>query len=234
MAQAMGILKIDRGDASNALGEDIGSRNLFAEGQGGEDRQLAAGIEAVNVSGGVSLSVAKALGFGQDVGEGGAVALDFGQNVVAGSIKDAVESFDPVAADAFAQDRMDRDAASDAGFHRDVRAVGDGRFDEGRALGGHEFLVRGDNAFAGSKGRLDDLLRHALTADEFGDNFDFWMIDDFAPIRRNQRIGEGGGDLFACNGSGAERFDDQTKAQFLGDGIAGLGQDGHGTRADVA
>lgn len=73
-----------------------------------------------------------------------------------------------------------------------------------------------------------------MTADEFGHNFDFRMVDDFAPIGRNQRIGQGGGDLFAFDRSSTERLDNQAKTKFLSDGIACLGQNRHGSRADVA
>ena len=110
----------------------------------------------------------------------------------------------------------------------------DGRVNQRRALGGHELFVRGDDAFARGEGRLDDLLRHALTADEFGHNFDFRVVYDFAPIGRNQRIGEGGGNLLAFDRSSTERLDDQAKTKFLCDRIARLGQNRHGSRADVA
>ena len=67
--------------ASNATGP--------AEGEGGEDRELVGGIDAVDVEGRVGLRVAEPLRLGEHVGELAAALLHHGQDVVAGAVEDA-------------------------------------------------------------------------------------------------------------------------------------------------
>ena len=49
-------------------------------------------------------------------------------------------------------------------------------------------------------------------ADEFGDDLDFGVVDDLAPVGGEQRAREGGGYLFAVERPGAERLDDEAEA----------------------
>lgn len=147
VAEPVGVLEIDGADAADAFGVDIGGNDALTKGEGGEDGEFGAGVETVDVGGGVGFGIAKALRFGEDLAEGGAVAFDFSEDVVAGAVQDALEGGDVIAGDAFAQDGMDGDAAGDAGFHGDVDSGPDGAVPNARAIEGHEFLVGGDDGF---------------------------------------------------------------------------------------
>ena len=76
------INKIDRHDAPDALGINVGRRDLLAERERCENRQFRAGIEAVDVGAGVGLGVTELLRICQRFLEGQAVLSHFSQYVV--------------------------------------------------------------------------------------------------------------------------------------------------------
>src|SRR5690606_3750761 len=69
VAQAMGVLKIDGLNASNSVGIDIGGRNLLAESESSQDRELRPSIEAVNIRSGIGFRKAEALCFPENLVE---------------------------------------------------------------------------------------------------------------------------------------------------------------------
>jgi hypothetical protein len=69
VAELVGVAEILRGDAADAFDEDVAGGDAFAEGEGGEDGEFGAGVEAIDVGSGVGFSVAEGLGFGKDVSE---------------------------------------------------------------------------------------------------------------------------------------------------------------------
>ena len=97
VAELVRVLEVEGREAADAFGVDVGWRDLFAKSEGGQKGAFGAGVEAVEVGAGVGFGIAEALGFGENGFEGGAVAFDFGEDVVAGSVEDAVEGFDAVA-----------------------------------------------------------------------------------------------------------------------------------------
>ena len=126
------------------FGEDVRRRDSLAEGQGREDRQLRARVEAVDVGARIGLGVTQSLGLGEHRLERAAVLLHFGQDVVAGSVQDSVERRHAIPGNSLAQHGVNRDAARHAGFHRHVHARADGPVPQVRPAQRHQFLVRGD------------------------------------------------------------------------------------------
>ena len=91
----------------------------------------------------------------------------------------------------FAQRFDDGNAAANAGFVIKIRAVFRRGGEQFLAVRGEQRLVRGDHGFAlfqrGEHHRLGD----AGAADQFDDDVDFGIVDDFLPVRRHQGTGMG-------------------------------------------
>ena len=134
-------------------------RDLLAERQRRQQHQLGAGVVAVDIGAGVGFGIAQRLRLFQHRRQRHAALFHLGEDVVAGAVEDAVERRDVVARDAFAQHRVDRDAAADAGFHGQVDAGADGAVPDLRPAGGHQFLVGGDHRFAVLNGGFDNLAK---------------------------------------------------------------------------
>lgn len=229
-----GVAEVDGGNGADAGSGNVGGRQLDAEREGGEEGEFGAGIEAVDVGGGVGFGVAEALGFGENGVEFAVILLDFAEDVVTGAVEDAVEGFEAVGGDTFAKDAVDGDAAADAGFHGEEDTAGRSLAPEGDAVEGDEFLVGGDNGLAGGDGGLDDFPGDGGAADQFGDDFDVRVGDDVAPVVGDEGAVKPRGESLRGGRAAADGGDDEAKAELLGDLAGVFGENGKRTGADIA
>ena len=113
----------------------------------GEDAELGARVEAVDVGGGVGLGVAGGLGLGEGLGEAGA-GLHVREDEVAGAVDDAGDARDAIALQALQDGGNDGDATGDGRVEEQLRAVLASEFGERGAAIGDELLVRGNDGDA--------------------------------------------------------------------------------------
>jgi len=84
------ILEIERRDAPDALHEDVRRRDLLAEGQRGQEHQLAARVVAIHVGAGVGFGIAQALREAIMVSISRR-SFDLGEDVVTCPVENAVQ-----------------------------------------------------------------------------------------------------------------------------------------------
>ena len=84
------VLEVVRAEPGYALAVDIRVLDSSSKGQCGQNRELEGGIRTVDVVGGVRLGEAELLGFPQGLLETGPVLGHPGEDVVGGSVDDAV------------------------------------------------------------------------------------------------------------------------------------------------
>ena len=89
----------------------------------GQDGELGAGVEAVNVFRGVGFGESEFLRFLQGVGKRNSGAFDSGQDVIAGAVENAAELDEFVSGETFLQAGDDGDASGNRGSECDVRVV---------------------------------------------------------------------------------------------------------------
>ena len=167
-AQLVGIVEIDRRDLPDAFDVDGGEIDRRAEGDGGQDRQLVRGIDAVDVEAGIGLGIAQSLGIGQHVGEVAAGGPHLRQDVVAGAVENAVDLRHGIAGQTFAQPLDDRDAAGHRRLEGDGQAARFGLPGDLGAMDGQQRLVGGDDVLTGLQRGGDGVARRAFrAADQF-------------------------------------------------------------------
>ena len=140
---------------------------------------------------------------------------------------------DAVARDAFAQNRVDRDTAGDAGFHGeiDVGLMARSQISAPQSAISSLLAVTMDLPLAMAPSMIS--LRDGRAADEFGDDIDFGMRDNLAPVSRAQGIAGAFVRASGSDGAAADRSDAQTESQFQRDLVGIGGQDSERTRAHI-
>ena len=138
-------------------------------GDAGEDAELGAGVEAVDVGGGIGFGVTELLGVGEDGGVVGA-SLHAGEDVVAGAVDDAAEAGDLVAAEALKHAGDDGDSAGDGCSVDELDVVLGGEFGEAGAAIGDELLVGCDDGFAGGDGLAEPRFGWVEAAHQLDDD----------------------------------------------------------------
>src|SRR4051812_12008915 len=129
---------------------------------------------------------------------------------------------------------MNRDAAADAGLHREIDSRLDSAVPDLRAACRHQFLVGGDYALAIGDGGIDNLRRDGGSADQLGNDVDIRMRHHVAPVGRLEHGTERGWDVLRIDGAAADCDDLQLVAEFERDLVAVFGQDRKGAGADIA
>ena len=162
---------VHRRHPGDAFAVHVARHHLAAEGDGGEDRGLGPGIEALHVGSGVPLRVPQALGLGQRLGVGRALFGHPGEDVVRGAVDDAHHPADALACQRLAQRPDQGDPTRHRRLVEQVEACVRGRLEQLAPDVGEQLLVGGDDRFSGLEGledqhagRLDaaDYLHHHL------------------------------------------------------------------------
>ncbi len=136
----------------------------------GQDGELGAGVEAVNVFGGIGFGETELLRFFQRVGKRNSGAFDSGQDVIAGAVENAAELDEFVSGEAFLKAGDDGDASGNRSSECDVSVVLAGQADEIGALPGDELFVGGDHRLAGLQRAAHPVAGGIDAADEFDDD----------------------------------------------------------------
>ena len=126
--------EVDGFDGGDGLGGDGVGVELGVHGDAREDAELGAGVEAVDVGGGVGLGVAQLLRVGEDGGVVGA-GLHAAEDVVAGAVDDAAEARHLIAAEALQHAGDDGNSAGDGCAVDELDVVLRGEFGEARRRG---------------------------------------------------------------------------------------------------
>ena len=155
---------------------DVVEGHPRVEGEGGEDRALGGGVQAVDVGGRIGLRVPELLGLGEGFAEVHALGGHLVEDVIGGAVDDAEDGHDAVAGQGFAQPVDDRDRAGDGGLVVQVDAGGGRSLVQFRPVGGEERLVAGDHGGARSERFEDEASRGFDAADQLDD--DVGLRDD--------------------------------------------------------
>ena len=107
---------------ADALVVHVAGDDLGAEGDGGDDRGLGPGVEALDVGRRVALGEAERLRLGERDAVVGALLGHLGEDEVGGAVDDAHHPADRLAAQALAERADERDAAGDGGLEQQVDA----------------------------------------------------------------------------------------------------------------
>ena len=169
---------------------DLAVVEVAVERHGRKDRQLVGGVVAVHVGRGVGLGIAKALGFGQDVGEFGALAVHLGQDEIGGAIHNAEKHLEAVGGQGLAKGVDDRDSAAHAGFEVQGDVVLARQGEQLGAFLGDELFVGGDYVLAGLERGFDEGLCRLDAADDFDHDADVRVIQYGVGVGREQRFGQ--------------------------------------------
>ena len=194
------------------------------KGQGGENRELVGGVDAVHVVGGVRLGVAQALGILQGIVERAAFRGHAGEDVVGGAVEDGLQADDAVGHQILPEGADERDAAAHAGLEGDVHAVLGGQGQQLRAVLGHDLLVGGDDVLAVLQGAAQVVHGRVLAAHGLEDHGDAGVVQDLPGV---------GGEQLRRHGHGArligvahQHLDDAGgPVHARGDPVGVLGED---------
>ena len=168
----------------DALGVDLFGVDPGVGGEGGQDADLAAGVDALDVRGRVLLGVAVVLGDLQSFLEGEVLIDHLGEDEVRRAVQDAVDGLDFVAGQAEDEGSDERDAAADTGLEHvvDVVLLRDG--EEFGTASGHELLVGGDHVLAGGKALRGEVEGRVDTAHGLRDDLDGVIVQDVVEVLR--------------------------------------------------
>ena len=171
-------------DGTDTLLVHIVGGNAGAKADGGEDRRLAGGIEAVDVGGRVGLGIALGLCIGEHVGVIGALGVHARQDVVGGAVEDAGDGQDLVAHQIVLKRAHDGDAAAAAGLALNLHAARACLLGKRLDVTAQQGLVGRDDVLAVLKGSGEDLGCGMLAADQLDDDVDGGVGDDIVPVAR--------------------------------------------------
>ena len=107
------------------------------------------GVVALDVEGRIGLGITQALGFGETRLKRDLLLLHAGEDVIAGSVQDAIDAVDGISGERLAQHLDDRNAAGHRRLEIEADAVCLGEFCQFDTVAGQKRLVRGDDVFSG-------------------------------------------------------------------------------------
>ena len=171
VAHIVGGGQIKRAQATNALGMHLIDGDSHIEADGGQDRDLGGGVEAVDIGGGVGLGKAVVLSFLERLIVG-KTCLHAREHVVGGAVDDADDRSDVVGAEGVLQGTDDGDAATDGGAEAQLKVV---LMREGRdilARRGHDGLVGGNHVLAVLQCLGNHVLGDAGAAEQLDNQID--------------------------------------------------------------
>src|ERR1035441_1850690 len=183
VAELVGKLNVHPRNRADALHVDVLGVDPEAVRQRGQDANLMQRVVAVDVERRLGLGVPLRLGVLEDGVKIGPLHLHAGEDVIAGAVDDAVEVGDAVADKALAQGFDNGNAAANAGFVVQVRAVLPGRGEQLLAVGGEQGLIGGDDGFAKLQGDQNHRAGEGGAADQLGHDIHLRVSDDALPVR---------------------------------------------------
>ena len=178
------VNEIDGLDSGDRRARNLVAAHLQAQAGLGEDDQLGAGIESLNIIAGIGLRESAFLSLLQGCVKTGAVGFHLGEDEIAGSVEDALDFIEAVAGQAFLNGDDGRDAAGDGGAEFDALAHLASQFSKIRAALGDQELVGGDDGFAGPQGTANPVAGRLEAADELNDDVGVGgeqIVDVFCP-----------------------------------------------------
>ena len=188
-------------DGGDGLGGDLVGIELGLEGDAGEDAELGAGVEAVDVGAWVGFGIAEGLRVGEDVGVVGS-GFHAAEHVVACAVEDAADAGDVVGGLAVEEAGDDGDAAGYGCSVDELDGVSFGEAQEACAAIGDELLVGRDDGFARGDGGADPGFGGLEAAHELNDDVDFGG-EDIVDVPGPDGVG---GDVL-CGGRSALALD---------------------------
>ncbi len=111
VAELAGEGDVQRRDVAGCIHLHPGEIDLAAEGDAREDGKLVGRVNPVDIEAGIRLGIAQALGIGEHIGEFAAGLAHDREDVVAGTVEDAIDAVDPIAGQPFPEGLDDGDAA---------------------------------------------------------------------------------------------------------------------------
>ena len=190
VAQFRGEFHVQLRHLADAFGVNLMMIHPEAVRERGEDADLVLRVMAVNVQVRRRLGVTVLLRVGEHAGKVRALGLHARQNVIAGAVDDAVNRGKLVRDKTLAQRFDDGNAAADAGLVIKIRAAFRRGRKQFRAVRGEQGLVGGDHGFALRERGENHRPGDAAAADEFDDDLDLRIVDDFLPVGGHQFAGD--------------------------------------------
>ena len=186
IAAGVGVSHVGQGHPTDALGGHLVGVHVLAEGQGGQDADLPAGVVAVHVGGGVLLGIAVGLGLLQGLIKGQARLDHPGEDVVGGAVEDAGDLVQLIGRQAGGEGAQDGDAPAHAGLEQVADPVLLGQLQQVIAVGGHQLLVGGDHALARLQGPLGEVQGHLGAADGLHHHVHLGVVLDHREVLHKQ------------------------------------------------
>ena len=170
VSELIGELDFVKGDFRNSFDVNRIHAEPVAVRERSGDGGLVGGIESVDVERRIGFGVTELLGIRENLFEVRLIAFHARENIVAGSVENAVNPVDAVANKTFTKALDDRNAAADTGFIEDV---GSGFFRFGKqlfAVLGEQGFIGGDNRFSAFQSFENNRFRKCGSADEFNND----------------------------------------------------------------
>ena len=158
----------------------------MAEGQVCQNADLASGVDALHIGGGIRLGVALGLGLPQGVGKEGAGTDHAGQDIIGSTVQNAVHLVDTVGGHTLGQGVQDGDAAAHAGLKQVVDVFLLRQCQQLTAMLRHQLLVGGDDVLARHQRPLRVFVGRLHAADGLHHHADVVVLFDLLEIVGHQ------------------------------------------------
>ena len=136
-------------DAGDPLGGYLPGVHMTAEGDGGENTDLPAGVVSFHVGGGVLFCITVLLGLFQRGLKGEARAYHAGEDIICRAVQDSADLCELVGGQALREGTQNRDAAAHARLKQIAHAHLRRQLDELVPALGHQLLIGGNHALPG-------------------------------------------------------------------------------------
>ena len=189
VAQLVGVGEVLGCQLADALDEGTVELHGHAEGDGGQQRGLVGGVDALDVEGGIGLGIAQALCLGQRHIEADALVTHLGQDEVGGAVDDAGHHLHAVGRKPLAQRLHDGNAAGHGSLegHHHTGLAGTG--EDLVAMHGQQRLVGGDDLLALGNGGQHDITGQRGAAHHLHQHIDGRVVHDVERIAAERNVG---------------------------------------------
>ena len=187
VAQTPGHLDVVEGDPGDSLVVDVAGHDHCTEGDGGDDGGLGAGVEPLDVRGGVALGIAQALGLAQRFGVAGAALGHLGEDVVGRAVDDAHDPLHRLSRQRLPEGTDEGDGPRDGGLEQQIDTGVVGGREQLRAVVGQQLLVARHDRLALRDGVVQQAAGRLDPADDFHDDVDLGICDDAGRVGAEHR-----------------------------------------------